>query len=140
MSPIPVEPSLEAFEEAATRGNVIPVFTQLASDFETPLSAYLKICDTKHSFLLESAEATDKGGRWSIVGSEPKRIFTAYGKEITITDGNKTRTLTAEDDVLAALEREMAAFKPVANPALPPFSAEWSATFPTMPSASSSRP
>ena len=122
VSPIPVEPSLEAFEEAATRGNVIPVFTQLASDFETPLSAYLKIRDTKHSFLLESAEATDKGGRWSIVGSGPKRIFTAHGKEITITDGNKTRSITAEDDVLAALEREMAAFKPVANPALPPFS------------------
>jgi anthranilate synthase component 1 len=122
VSSIPVEPSLEAFEEAATRGNVIPVFTQLASDFETPLSAYLKIRDAKHSFLLESAEATDKGGRWSIVGSGPKRIFTAYGKEITITDGNKTHTLTAEDDVLAALEREMAAFKPVANPALPPFS------------------
>lgn len=122
MTPIPVEPSLEAFEAAATRGNVIPVFTQLASDFETPLSAYLKIRDAKHSFLLESAEATDKGGRWSIVGSGPKRIFTAHGKEITITDGNKTRTLTAEDDVLAALEREMAAFKPVPNPALPPFS------------------
>jgi len=122
VSSIPVEPSLEAFEEAATRGNVIPVFTQLASDFETPLSAYLKIRDAKHSFLLESAEATDKGGSWSIVGSGPKRIFTAYGKEITITDGNKTHTLTAEDDVLAALEREMAAFKPVANPALPPFS------------------
>ena len=122
MSPIPVEPSLEAFEEAATRGNVIPVFTQLASDFETPLSAYLKIRDTKHSFLFESAEATDKGGRWSIVGSGPKRIFTAYGKQITITDGSETRTLTAEDDVLAALEREMAAFKSVPNPALPPFS------------------
>ncbi len=122
MTPIPVEPSLEAFKEAATHGNVIPVFTQLASDFETPLSAYLKIRDTKHSFLLESAEATDKGGRWSILGSGPKRIFTARGKEITITDGNKTRTLTADDDCLATLEREMAAFVPVPNPALPPFS------------------
>jgi anthranilate synthase component 1 len=122
VSPIPVEPSLEAFEQSAKFGNVIPVFTQLATDFETPLSAYLKIRDTKHSFLLESAEATDKGGRWSIVGSGPKRIFTARGKEITITDGGKTRSITVEDDVLAALEREMAPFKPVPNAALPPFS------------------
>ena len=122
MSPIPVEPSLEAFEKSAELGNVVPVFTQLAADFETPLSAYIKLRDTKNSFLLESAEATDKGGRWSIVGSGPKRIFSAYGKEITITDGNKTRTITAPDDVLAALEREMAPFKPVTNPALPPFS------------------
>jgi anthranilate synthase component 1 len=122
VSLIPVEPSLEAFTAFSRQGNVVPVFTQLAADFETPLSAYLKVRDAKNSFLLESAEATDKGGRWSIIGSGPKRIFSATGKEITITEGNKTRTLTAPDDVLAALEREMAPFKPVANPALPPFS------------------
>ncbi|QTN33981.1 anthranilate synthase component I [Akkermansiaceae bacterium] len=122
MSLIPVEPSLEAFTAFSQQGNVVPVFTQLAADFETPLSAYLKLRDAKHSFLLESAEATDKGGRWSIIGSGPKRIFSANGKEITITEGNKTRSLTAPDDVLAALEREMAPFKPVPNPALPPFS------------------
>ena len=122
MSPIPVEPSLESFEAFSEQGNVVPVFTQLAADFETPLSAYIKLRDAKNSFLLESAEATDKGGRWSIVGSGPKRIFSARGKEITVTEGNKSRTLTAPDDVLAALEREMAPFKPVENPALPPFS------------------
>jgi anthranilate synthase component 1 len=118
----PVEPSLAVFEAFSKQGNVVPVFTQLAADFETPLSAYLKIRDAKHSFLLESAEATDKGGRWSIIGSGPKRIFSAHGKEITITEGSKTHTLTAPDDVLAALEREMDPFKPVPNPALPPFS------------------
>jgi anthranilate synthase component 1 len=118
----PVEPSLAAFEAFSKKGNVVPVFTQLAADFETPLSAYLKIRDAKHSFLLESAEATDKGGRWSIVGSGPKRIFSAKGKEITITEGSKSHTIVAPDDVLAALEREMAPFHPVTNPALPPFS------------------
>ncbi len=122
MSHNPVEPSLAAFEAFSKLGNVVPVFTQLAADFETPLSAYLKIRDAKHSFLLESAEATDKGGRWSIIGSGPKRIFSAHGKDITITEGNKSHTLTAPDDVLAALEREMAPFQPVPNPALPPFS------------------
>lgn len=122
MIPIPVEPSLEAFEKSAKLGNVIPVYTQLASDFETPLSAYLKIRDSKHSFLLESAESSDKGGRWSILGADPKRIFRAHDKEITISDGSKTNTFVVEDDVLAALEREMSAFQPVCNPALPPFS------------------
>ncbi len=122
MSHNPVEPSLAAFEAFSKQGNVVPVFTQLAADFETPLSAYLKIRDAKHSFLLESAEATDKGGRWSIIGSGPKRIFTAHGKEITVTEGSKSHTIQAPDDVLAALEREMAPFRPVANPALPPFS------------------
>lgn len=118
----PCRAFLAVFEAFSKQGNVVPVFTQLAADFETPLSAYLKIRDAKHSFLLESAEATDKGGRWSIIGSGPKRIFSAHGKEITITEGSKTHTLTAPDDVLAALEREMNPFKPVPNPALPPFS------------------
>jgi anthranilate synthase component 1 len=113
---------LAAFEAFSKQGNVVPVYTQLAADFETPLSAYLKIRDAKYSFLLESAEKTDKGGRWSIVGSGPKRIFSAKGKDISITEGSKLRTLQAPDDVLAALEREMAPFHPVPNPALPPFS------------------
>ena len=103
VSSIPVEPSLEAFAELAGRGNVVPVYTLFAADFETPLSAYLKLRDNCHSFLLESAESTEKGGRWSLVGSGPRLVFEAHGKEITIRNGSKTRTFTAEDDVLAAI-------------------------------------
>ena len=94
VSSIPVEPSLEAFAELAKRGNVVPVYTQLAADFETPLSAYLKLRDSRHSFLLESAESTEKGGRWSIIGSDPRRVFEARGKEITIREGSQTRVYT----------------------------------------------
>lgn len=119
---IPVEPSLETFASLAERGNVVPVYTQLAADFETPLSAYLKLRDSRHSFLLESAESTEKAGRWSIVGSGPKMVFEARGKEITIREGAKTRSFTAPDDVLGALEREMANYRPVTHGALPVFS------------------
>ena len=119
---IAVEPSLETFAELAKQGNVVPVYTQLAADFETPLSAYLKLRDNRHSFLLESAESTEKAGRWSIVGSGPKLEFEANGKEITIRDGSKTRSFTAPDDVLGALEREMAHYQPVTHGALPVFS------------------
>ncbi len=118
---IPVEPSFEAFAELAEKGNVIPVYTQLAADFETPLSAYLKVRDSRHAFLLESAESTDKSGRWSILGTNPRRVYEARGKEITVRSGLATRSFTAEDDVLAALEREMAPFKPVRHGNLPPF-------------------
>ena len=122
VSSIPVEPSLGVFAGLAERGNVVPVHTQLAADFETPLSAYLKLRDNKNSFLLESAESTEKAGRWSIVGSGPRKIFEARGKEITIREGSKSRTFTVEDDLLAALEREMAPYKPVAIGGLPLFS------------------
>ncbi len=121
MSTIPVEPSLDEFLKISQQGNVIPVFTQLAADFETPLSAYLKIRDEENSFLLESAEATDKGGRWSIVGSSPRKIFSAVGKTITVTQDGSSRNYTAEKDVLAALEAEMKSYVPVKNSILPPF-------------------
>ena len=122
VSSIPVEPSLEVFAQLAERGNVVPVYTQLAADFETPLSAFLKLRDSRHSFLLESAESTEKAGRWSIVGSQPRAVFEARGKDITVREGGKTRTYTAGDDVLAALEREMEPYRSVTHGALPLFS------------------
>ncbi|MES2996010.1 MAG: anthranilate synthase component I [Verrucomicrobiota bacterium] len=118
----PVQPSLEVFTSLAERGNVVPVFTSLAADFETPLSAYLKVRDGRHSFLLESAESTEKAGRWSIIGSGPRKIFEARGKQITIRESGNVRSFEAEDDVLAALEREMGAYQPVASGDLPVFS------------------
>lgn len=121
MSSIPVQPNLEAFLPLAASGNVVPVFTQLAADFETPLSAYLKLRDGRHSFLLESAESTEKAGRWSIIGSQPKRVFEARGKEISIKGEGVERTFTVERDVLDALRLEMQAYQPVAHDALPPF-------------------
>jgi len=121
VSSIPVQPSLEAFVSLARQGNVVPVFTQLAADFETPLSAYLKVRDGRHSFLLESAESTEKAGRWSIIGSGPRRVFEARGREITIRGGGQDRSFTAEGDVLDALRAEMEAYKPVAHESLPPF-------------------
>ena len=121
VNPIPVEPSFEDFAKLAAQGNVIPVYTQLAADFETPLSAYLKVRDARHSFLLESAESTEKGGRWSIIGSGPRRVIEARGKDLTIKEGSHVEHVTVEDDVLAALERHMGGYKPVLHGNLPPF-------------------
>jgi anthranilate synthase component 1 len=56
---LPIKPSFDEFVAMSRRGNVVPVYTELAADFETPLSAYLKLRDNRHSFLLESAESTD---------------------------------------------------------------------------------
>ena len=121
MHSLPVEPSLESFVSLSAQGNVIPVYTQLAADFETPLSAYLKIRDGAHAFLLESAESTEKGGRWSIVGSRPKRTFEAREKTLTVREGSTVRWIEAHDDILAELQRQMAAYTPVPHGAIPPF-------------------
>ncbi|WP_018971108.1 anthranilate synthase component I [Rubritalea marina] len=118
---LPVKPELEEFCSLAERGNVVPVYAQLAADFETPVSAYLKVADEKGAFLLESAESTDAGGRYSFVGSDPRAVYTAYGKQIEWRMGNETQFITAEEDVLAELEKLMAPYKPVQHGDLPPF-------------------
>ena len=121
MNRVPVKPSLEEFRDLAKLGNVVPVYAQLAADFETPLSAFMKIAQKNGAFLLESAESTDASGRYSIMGSEPKAMFTAVGKEITLTEDGETTTWTAEGDVLAELEALMSQYTPVTHGDAPPF-------------------
>ena len=116
-----VKPSLPEFQSLAGQGNVVPVYAQLAADFETPLSAFLKIRDGKHAFLLESAESTDASGRWSIVGSQPRMVFEARGSEITIRNGSETKVHQAEGDLLHELEKIMSVYKPVVHGDAPPF-------------------
>ena len=38
-----IHPTKEEFLELSGRGNVIPVYTDLMADFETPVSAYAKL-------------------------------------------------------------------------------------------------
>ena len=97
------------------------MYAQLAADFETPLSAYLKIRDGNHAFLFESAESTDASGRWSIVGSCPTQIFEARGRDILIRKGGEETSITAEQDPLAELETFMSSFEPVCHGNAPPF-------------------
>ena len=96
---------MEEFRTLAGKGNVVPVYAQLAADFETPLSAYLKIRDGQYAFLLESAESTDASGRWSIVGSGPQRVFEARGNEVRIRRGSKEEVIEIEGDLLQELEK-----------------------------------
>ena len=102
-----LQPSIAEFQSLAEKGNLIPVTVELAADYETTLSAFQKISDGRCTFLLESAEMTAASGRYSILGSSPRLIFTARGKEITIEERGKVRTLTAERDPLEELEKIM---------------------------------
>ncbi|MGB8353507.1 MAG: anthranilate synthase component I, partial [Chthoniobacteraceae bacterium] len=69
MSHTPLKPSREEFRELAKQGNLIPVYTELIADCESPVAAFQKIDDGGYSFLLESAEKNDQVGRYSFVGS-----------------------------------------------------------------------
>lgn len=117
----PVNPTLEAFRPLAEQGNVVPVYTQLAADFETPLSAYMKISGEGEAFLFESAESHGDSGRYSILGSNPRAVIQADGQQITFTENGQSRQWTANQDILSELESLMAKYHPVTHGDAPPF-------------------
>ena len=115
------KPSRAEFHALAAQGNLIPVYTEMVADVETPVSAFQKLDGEGEIFLLESAEHIDKGGRYSFVGIKPRVRFECQGRTIRITENGKLLQVEAERDPLAVLQKLMESYQPVALPGQPPF-------------------
>jgi anthranilate synthase component 1 len=109
---------LAEFRELSAQGNLIPVFTELISDAESPVSAFQKIDDGGYSFLFESVEKSDQAGRYSFVGSQPRVTFESRGRTIRITEDGQVREFETDRDPLHELEALMHRFRFVPLPAL----------------------
>jgi anthranilate synthase component 1 len=122
MTTTELKPSREEFQKLARYGNLIPVYIELVADAETPVSAFAKIDEGGYSFLLESAEHIDHGGRYSFLGSNPRVVFKSRRRRITIIERGAERTFETEGDPLAELQKLMAQYVPVPVAHLPRFS------------------
>ena len=85
-------PSKEEFIKLTEKGNVVPVYQEMSADFDTPLSAFLKIDGGNFSFLLESVEGGEHMARYSFLGSSPEIVFESKGKEMTVKRHSKVVT------------------------------------------------
>ena len=80
-------PTLEEAKTLGSRGNLIPIYTEIDADLETPVSAYLKVAVPPYSFLLESVEGGEHIARYSFIGTEPEDvIITGPGQKDGETD------------------------------------------------------
>jgi anthranilate synthase component 1 len=111
MSVLPLSPSPEQFRSLAERGNLIPVWTDLLADAETPVAAFHKLDSGGYSFLLESAEKSAKAGRYSFVGTDPRVLLESKGTTVRITENGQTRTFETASDPLAELELLMRSYR-----------------------------
>jgi anthranilate synthase component 1 len=68
-------PTLEKFKALGKRGNLVPVYREVAAGEDTPVSAYLKVKHGGYSFLLESVEGGKQAARYSFIGTEPYRVL-----------------------------------------------------------------
>ncbi len=86
-------PEFNQIKELAATGkyNILPVSCEMLSDFTTPIETMriLKNVST-HCYMLESAQANDKWGRYTFLGFEPKTEITCINGEMKV--GNLTFT------------------------------------------------
>lgn len=116
-----IYPSRDEFIKLAKKGNLIPVYTEILADFETPLSSYRKIDGPGYSFLLESVEGGERIARYSFLGSSPSVVFSSKGNSVTIRDGASKRTFLSEDPI-EDLKKLISVYKFVKVKGLPRFS------------------
>src|SRR5688572_12671796 len=117
-----IHPTREVFASLAAQGNVIPVYTDLMADFETPVSAYAKLKDAGPSYLLESVEGGENLSRYSFIGCRPGKVFVCGADTTEIrVPGQPAQTIPTPRDPLTLIEEEMRSYVPVALPGLPRF-------------------
>jgi anthranilate synthase component 1 len=73
-------PDYQQYLQDAKAYRVIPVFTTIAADFETPVTIFLK---SKATFLLESVERGENVGRYSIMALDKLIEFILHGTRLT---------------------------------------------------------
>ncbi|HEX2054222.1 MAG TPA: anthranilate synthase component I [Actinomycetota bacterium] len=81
-------PGKEHFEALRRQHNVVPVWTEVIADLETPVSTYMKLVQGADpdsvSFLLESVEHGQRWGRYSFVGVDPFLVVTSHDGKVEI--------------------------------------------------------
>ena len=117
-----IHPRKEAFAQLARQGNVIPVYTDLMADFETPVSVYAKLKERGPSYLLESVEGGENLYRYSFIGCRPRMVI-ASGPDTTEIrrPGRPVERIPTPPDPLSLVEREIAGHRPVRLPGMPRF-------------------
>lgn len=121
MSDLHLQPSFAEFQSHCALGNLVPVWAELAADYETPLSVYQKLRDGQCSFLFESAELTQHSGRFSLIGTSPRTLITARGRDVEISERGQIRRLHTTADPLQVVEDLMSVYRPVPVMTLPVF-------------------
>jgi anthranilate synthase component 1 len=97
------QPTREAFHAFAAEHAIVPVWTEILADLETPVAAFAKLVGDGPGFLLESVEGAERWARFSFVGRDPSATLVLRGGRVEL-DGALPADLPTDRGMLAALE------------------------------------
>lgn len=113
-------PSKREFIKLAKKGNLIPVYQEVLADLQTPMSAFIRIAESKYAYLLESIEGTERIARYSFLGGDPSLVFTSKGEKLEIFEDSRTKKFNAKNP-LAEIKKILEKYKFVSVNGLPRF-------------------
>lgn len=117
-----LHPGKAEFLELARQGDVIPVYTDLMADFETPVSVYAKLKGDGPAYLLESVEGGENLYRYSFIGCRPRLIIASGPATTEIRrPGRPIERVPTPADPLELVAQEIAGYRPVRLPGMPRF-------------------
>ena len=120
MNRFAVRPSREEFHALAAEHTVVPLWTEVLADLETPVSAFLKLVGEGEGFLLESVEHGERWSRYSFVGHDPVATFELRDGIIIKRGQRLTPEIPLDQGMLALLDAVIAAYRGPIIPDLPP--------------------
>jgi len=112
-------PSREDFHLLSIAHTVVPVWTEVLADMETPVAAYMKLVGDEPGFLLESVENGERWSRYSFVGRNPLATLVLRDGVITTT-GEIPDGVVLDKGMLAAMESLLSIYKAPVMEELPP--------------------
>ena len=119
MSVLRMRPSRDEFRALAAEHTVVPVWTEVLADLETPVAAYAKLVGDGSGFLLESVEHGERWSRYSFVGRDPVATLELRDGIIT-TFGNVPSSVPLDRGMLAALDELLRIYRAPIIADLPP--------------------
>lgn len=70
-----IKPEKEEYLKLAEFYDIIPVYSEMLADTETPVSVLARFAECENTFLLESVEGGETWGRYSFVGIDPELLL-----------------------------------------------------------------
>ncbi|CAN5454640.1 anthranilate synthase component I [soil metagenome] len=114
-----LQPDRAEFHALAATHTVVPVWTELLADLETPVAAFVKLVGDGPGFLLESVEHGERWSRFSFVGRNPSATLILRGGVVEV-HGDLPVEIPTDRGILAAIEALLAEFRSPSFPDLPP--------------------